>query len=439
MQGRVIWVFILLATTAVTAAAEPHGSRASAATIGGLAGPPGAPLFIEGAQLTEGFEDILSLTGDGWSMHNASDPPGITSWFQGNSGVFTAQAGGPTHYIGANFNNVAGTGTISTWLILPEQPLRNGDELAFWTRTVNATFPDRLEVRLSLAGASTDTGPDASSVGDFVRLLDVINPELTGDGYPTEWTRVQLSLANIPVHSSGRIALRYHVTDAGPDGVNSDYIGIDTLSYLRNLRELTVSAQPLPDVTVDAASAFATLLEADVAASGDATTLYSLTLRASDLTSSQGGVTLLDQTIANVRLFADQVATANLLQSSVAFGGDTVTLTFTPPLTLQPGDETTLIVTAEAAAGPSAVTVLGSALLFGGSTVLAAAALGLRGRRRLVLSSATALVMLLAACGSAPPVERPSVSFTAELVAIDTDAGLVDSLPAVGAAVTVLF
>lgn len=440
MQRQVIWIFILLASMATTAVAEPEGSRTSAATVGGgLAEPPGTPLFIEGAQFTEGFETILSLADAGWHLHNASEPQGIIYWFQGNAAVFAAHEGGPGHYIAANYNNAAGTGIISNWLILPEQPLRNGDEFAFWTRTVANGYPDRLEVRLSLAGASTDTGPDASSVGDFDRLLWVVNPELTQDGYPVEWTRIHRSLINIPVNSTGRIALRYYLTDAGPTGDNADYIGIDTLSYLRNLREFVLGAQAMPDVTIDAATNFATLLGVDVAAQGDATTLYGLTLRATDLTSSQGDLALLDETIANVRLFADQIATANLLQSNVTFGGDTVTLTLVSPLTLQAGEGTTLFVTAEAAAGPSAVTILGSAVFWGGSAVLAAVALGLRGRRRLALSSATVLVMLLAACGSAPPVQRLSVSFTAELVALDSDAGQVDSLPVTGAAVTVQF
>lgn len=41
--------------------------------------------------------------------------------------------------------------------------LRNGDEFAFWTRTADNDFPDRLELRISTSGASGDVGTDAES------------------------------------------------------------------------------------------------------------------------------------------------------------------------------------------------------------------------------------------------------------------------------------
>src|SRR2546423_78878 len=86
--------------------------------------------------INEGFEDITTLPGAGWSQINHSGTVGLTGWFQGNSGVFPAQAGSVGSYIGANFNNTTGTNTISNWLLTPPETLQNGTVLKFWTRTV---------------------------------------------------------------------------------------------------------------------------------------------------------------------------------------------------------------------------------------------------------------------------------------------------------------
>src|SRR5690606_21997858 len=131
--------------------------------------------------------------------------------------------------IGANFNNTAGTGTISNWLMTPEMVLQNGTEVRFWTRVpTGSTLPDRLEVRLSTAGASTDVGATATSVGDFSTVLTSINPTLASGGYPDVWTEFVLTFSDLPATTSGRVAFRYFVTGAGPTGSSSDYIGIDT-------------------------------------------------------------------------------------------------------------------------------------------------------------------------------------------------------------------
>lgn len=45
--------------------------------------------------------------------------------------MFSSQAGAPTAYIGANFNNTSGAGTISNWLFTPNISIKNGDVLLF--------------------------------------------------------------------------------------------------------------------------------------------------------------------------------------------------------------------------------------------------------------------------------------------------------------------
>jgi hypothetical protein len=182
--------------------------------------------------ITEGFDDITTLVPGGWFMQNNSQPgPGTTGWFQGNDTVFPAQGGATTSYIGTNFNNGTGVSTLSNWLLTPALSLQNGVQLTFWTRTVDTpSFPDRLQVRMSLNGASTNVGTQATDVGDFTTLLLDINPTYTTDGYPNVWTQFTVTVSGIASPTQGRLALRYFVENGGPSGANSDYIGIDTLS-----------------------------------------------------------------------------------------------------------------------------------------------------------------------------------------------------------------
>jgi len=146
--------------------------------------------------------------------------------------------GATNSYIGANFNNTTGTNTISNWLITPHVNLVNGAQFKFWTRTTTANpFPDRLQVRLSTAGASTNVGTGNMGIGDFTTLLIDINPTYnTGGGpppanYPEVWTEVTLTVSGVSAGATGRFAFRYFVEDGGPSGDNSNYIGIDTVSY----------------------------------------------------------------------------------------------------------------------------------------------------------------------------------------------------------------
>ena len=121
--------------------------------------------------------------------------------------------------------------TISNWLLTPTVTLQNGATLSFWTRTTTGTFPDRLQVRMSTNGASTNDGTLATDVGDFTTLLLDINPTYTSTGYPTQWTQFCVTLSGLASPTTGRLAFRYFVENGGPSGDNSDYIGIDTVTY----------------------------------------------------------------------------------------------------------------------------------------------------------------------------------------------------------------
>jgi hypothetical protein len=195
-----------------------------------------------GGLLAEGFANIAALPG--WVQINRSEPLGTIGWFQGNGGVFPAQDGVPNAYIAANFNNTAGVGTISNWLLTPVLLLRNGATFRFHTRTPDGSiWPDRLQVRLSTSGASTDVGAGAAGVGAFTTLLLDINPALAQGGYPVSWTEYTVTVTGLPGPATGRFAFRYFVTNAGPSGANSNYIGIDSVR-VANVPAVVTGAGP---------------------------------------------------------------------------------------------------------------------------------------------------------------------------------------------------
>jgi hypothetical protein len=209
-----------------------------------LAAPP-APFATS---LDEGFDDITLLAGNGWFLQNNSSPVGLTNWFQGTNvaagGPFDAFDGAPNSYIGANFNNTTGgNGIISSWLVTPVLEFGANATVTFYTRKPatpagGTDYPDRLEVRLSTNGASTNIGAPGNNVGDYTTLLLSINPTLVAGGYPYTWT--QYTVTGLPHNGQGRVAFRYFVTGAGPSGSNSDYIGIDRVQYSTGAPEYQV-------------------------------------------------------------------------------------------------------------------------------------------------------------------------------------------------------
>jgi len=193
--------------------------------------------------VNEGFDDNTTLAGNGWSLQNLSTPVGSTSWFQGTNvaagGPFDAYDGAANAYIGANYNNTGNTGTISNWLMTPTLDFGNSASLSFYTRKVSPdAYADRLEVRLSTNGASTNAGTNATTVGDFTTVELSINPTLVTGVYPTVWT--QYTISGLPHNGQGRLAFRYYVTGAGFSGSNSDYIGIDRVVYSTGAAEYHV-------------------------------------------------------------------------------------------------------------------------------------------------------------------------------------------------------
>jgi len=165
----------------------------------------------------------------GWSVQNRSTVVGTESWQSGSaSSPFPPQAG--TGFALVNANSTTDQNTISNWLFTPVMSFNAGDQITFWTRTIAPVqFADRLQVRLSTSGNSTNVGNTDLSFGDFATTLLDINPNQTLVGYPTVWTQESVSF---PVGGTGRLAFRYFVTNGGPAGANSNMIGIDTLNVV---------------------------------------------------------------------------------------------------------------------------------------------------------------------------------------------------------------
>ena len=183
--------------------------------------------------MSESFNDSLPT---GWLSINNSDIIGpLQNWSPGAPSVFPSHSGAPGAYILANYQMTDGE-TISSWMLTAPVTIQNGDKISFWTRTTDGTYPDRLELRMSTAGSSSNVGSTPTSVGDFTTLLLTVNPNLLdGDAYPSEWTEFSATISGLSAPVTGRFGFRYWVENAGPLGDNSDLIGIDDVLFTRPL------------------------------------------------------------------------------------------------------------------------------------------------------------------------------------------------------------
>jgi len=224
--ATMVAALLLSAFSANTALAQDNGSRSAVNPEGQALGKPN--FNPRGTSiLSEDFADITTLPGADWVQTNNSVPVGTTGWFQGNDAVFPSQAGAPTAYIGANFNNTAGT-DIDNWLITPVLPLNTVSELSFWSRSPDgSTFPDRIQVWMNV----TNTG---SNTSDFTVMIADINPTSTAG-----WAQTVVN-AFPGAPASGRLAFRYFVSDGGPTGSNSDFIGIDSVEVIQGAPALSL-------------------------------------------------------------------------------------------------------------------------------------------------------------------------------------------------------
>ena len=173
----------------------------------------GAARADAGVIFSEGFDDVGGLVGAGWQVQNFSSAGGSTEWFQGNTGVFTAQDGAEDSYVAANFLAAPAGGNVNLYLLAPELLLQDGDTISFWTRTDadGADFGDSLFLGF------WDVGP-----------LFGINIGNAVGGYPTEWTRYSQLIGGL----GGPTAVQFGFLYTGPADV-LNYIGIDSVEVTR--------------------------------------------------------------------------------------------------------------------------------------------------------------------------------------------------------------
>jgi hypothetical protein len=174
--------------------------------------------------LSEGFDDISALPGDGWVLTNASTPPGaVDGWFQGNSGIFNAQAGAPEAYVASNFNVAGAGGTLANWLITPVFSTAAAGSVTFWVRgAAEPDYDDYIAYGFS-SGSSATT--------DFT-----MTPVLTA--LAGEWQEYTVSFAAGGAGSTARFAIEHsEAADL------SNYIGVDSLAVTTG-----VSAVPEPSI-----------------------------------------------------------------------------------------------------------------------------------------------------------------------------------------------
>lgn len=236
--------------------------------------PPTPP-----ASFVEEFDSASTLTAKGWVFKNNSYPIGASGWRQGryeSTPMAQYKFLAPVPFVGfpaysasktpndfiscdaaATNDEATGSGNISAWLISPQVPIKNGDQIVFYTRAVDdSNYPvytkDRMQVRLNITDGSANVGGSATSVGNFTTLLTDINSsyvynDASGNtpavpGYPRTWTKYTLTVAGIPGNgtiTSGRFAFRYLAVDAGLFGGSGGdnyptVVGIDSLAFIHN-------------------------------------------------------------------------------------------------------------------------------------------------------------------------------------------------------------
>jgi hypothetical protein len=187
---------------------------AAAFSLAAIGAPAAQAAGVE--VLNEGFGNVSGLSG--WAQVNNSVPPG-SAWFQGNAGIFPAQAGAEDAYAAVNFLSAAGAGgTVDNWLITPTLSLSGTTVLSFFTRhAADFGFDDRLEVLFSPGG-----GTDASGF----TLLTTIGGQTD---YATDWEQYSLTVG---ASGTGRFAFRYF---GEADTLN--YVGLDSVSVVTAVPE----------------------------------------------------------------------------------------------------------------------------------------------------------------------------------------------------------
>lgn len=182
---------------------------------------PGSPIKLERNDGTSLFlEDFngdntqAGLNARGWITLNV-DGGGTTSWFQGNTTVFSSYEGPADGYSAQNFQGANGN-LIDQWLISPPITVSAGDTLSFWHRSPdNTIYDDSIFVRYSTTAGTTPA--------DF---------DVTWGRYMVSKTGWARWTGTFPTSGTIRFAIQYYHTQGGPTGNYSDFFGLDLVEVI---------------------------------------------------------------------------------------------------------------------------------------------------------------------------------------------------------------
>jgi hypothetical protein len=162
-----------------------------------------------------GDNSVTGLQARGWVVLNEDGGGTVDPWNQGDTGVFEAYEGPANGYTFTNYQGANGF-LIDQWLISPEITVNSGDTLSFWYRSPDASiWDDSLYIRYSTTAGITPGAFDQTWGRYYVPI--------------TGWTRWTGTFSN---SGTIRFAIQYYITDGGPSGTYSNYVGIDYIEVI---------------------------------------------------------------------------------------------------------------------------------------------------------------------------------------------------------------
>jgi hypothetical protein len=188
--------------------------------------------------LKEEFAQMYTIGQKGWIVKDNTSVGGNNSlWTQGYSGKDKTGAvyGMPAYSFQSSEDEYAysasstwdSTAIVSSWLISPVLPVKNGTSISFYTcGDAGYTYTDRMQVLISPTG-SFNVGDSANTVGSFTQVLFDINAEQRPGGYPQSWTKYDYTFTGISQKTDMRIAFRHYSNHAPTDRG----VGLDLFEY----------------------------------------------------------------------------------------------------------------------------------------------------------------------------------------------------------------
>ena len=177
------------------------------------------------------FEETFRDTSDWTVVNNDGSPGGTVGKFfarvdiedpDGNF-IDSVKAEADTLFWFSNFQNANGF-LIDEWLISPQLPVvEDGDSIYFYGGAIDAGFDDSIQVWI------TASDPQGSPHG-FDRNLG----RFKMDGPVANWTPYKVAIPGDLAGSPVWLALRYYITNGGPNGSNSDNVWIDHIVMTSN-------------------------------------------------------------------------------------------------------------------------------------------------------------------------------------------------------------